>query len=121
MHINFTDRHGNGLISKSIKFYKVGETVTPVYTATTDSYGRINLEDYDGLGTAIAEGIYDVKCVACADDLTDQWEYKYLISKGKKMLFSDDNLNYIEMSDADNKVYVYKNGTKMASIDVATG
>jgi hypothetical protein len=81
MNLNITDRHGNGLIERAVKFYPVGETETPTYEAETDNLGGINLDDYDGDGHAIAEGLYDVKIVAGNEDGSDQWEQNYLISK----------------------------------------
>jgi len=74
MHLNFTDRHGNGLIGKTIEFYATGDTVAVLFTAITDDLGRVDPDDYDGSGGVIAAGIYDLKCIDCAEDGTDQWE-----------------------------------------------
>jgi hypothetical protein len=116
MYFNFTDRAGNGLIGRAVKFYAVGDTASPLYEATTDNLGRVNLDDYDGQGNSIAEGLYDVKIVAGAEDGSDQWDTRVLISKGKRFCFSDDNLSYVERN-ANGNLDVIQAGAKVAEID----
>lgn len=121
MHQNFTDRAGNGLIGYAVKFYAVGTTSPALYEATTDSYGRVNLDDYDGGGNVISEGLYDIKIVAGAEDGSDQWEYRVFITKGKLAAVSDDNSVKVVLSDDGALLTVYKDGFKKTEINTSSG
>ena len=121
MNLYLQDPFGNVLTGKTVKFYAVGDTETTLYAAITGSRGEINLDDYDGLGNPILEGLYDLKAIACAEDNSDLWEYRCLISKGKLAATSDDNLNQVILSDDGATLYVYASAVKKASIDIATG